>query len=233
MKRSLLMTSLVLGLALAACGGGGGGPDAPAGGDQPPAGGDTSSDDPVAQLQKISDGIQKDVDAILAPINGANDVIDGVTKLSADLKVSMKGKFDPKKFFGEVGKVVNGQDADLASLGLDADAQAKVTTQVQKLKDLVTAVKNIDQAAKDLGGKITDALPKLATLGPKALASVELTLKNPLASADKKKDAQAQKDKITGIIDGFKTKATQWQSDLTGLPAKAKEIPGKLAKLKP
>jgi predicted small secreted protein/cytochrome c556 len=237
MKRSVLVSSLVLALAtaLAACGGGSGsGGETPAGGgDTPAAGGDTSNDDPVAALQKISDDIQKDVDAIITPVTGAGDVISGVISLKTDIKVSATNKFDWKKFQVELVKVTNGQDADIASLKLDADSTAKITDRVGKLKDLIAATKNMDQAVKDLGQKITDALPKVLALGPKALAKAEVTLKNPFASAGDKAAAQANKDKITGIMDGFKVKATKWQADLTALPAKAKDIPNQLAKLKP
>jgi hypothetical protein len=232
MKRSFLMSALVLGLAtgMAACGGGAAGTDGPASPDGPKTD-DGSNDDPVVALQKISDGIQKDVDAIIAPIKDADAVLDAISKLPADIKASSKAKFDAKKLMAEAGKIVNGADADIDSLGLDADVKVKVTERFGKLKDLVAAVKNVDQAVKDLGSKITDALPKIPALGAKALAKAEVTLKNPLAGADSKKQAQADKDKITAIIDGFKTKASGWQSDLTALPAKAKDIPKKIASI--
>jgi hypothetical protein len=173
------------------------------------------------------------VDAIITPITGAGDVLDGfsVAKLNANLK-PQKGKLNVKLVMAQVVKVVNGADADVASLQLDADSTQKLTDQIQKLKDLISAVKNLDQNVKDLGSKIADAVTKSAPVAAKALASAQLTLKNPLAGADKKKDAQAQVDKINGIIDGLKTKADGWKNDLAGLAAKAKDIPAKLAALK-
>jgi hypothetical protein len=248
MKRSFLMSlasTLVLSVAvsaavgMAACGGTGTGGDTTTagGGDSDggtSGGGDTSStgDDPVAACQKISDDIQKDVDALITPITGAADVIGGVVSLKTDVKPTGKTKLDWKKLMVEVQKVVNGADADIASLQLDADSTAKITDRVTKLKVLITATKNYDQAAKDLGQKIVDGVPKIVKLAGPAIAKAELTLKNPFAKAADKADAQATKDKLGGLGDAFKAKVTKWQSDLAGLPAALKDIPKKLAALK-
>ena len=62
--------------------------------------------------------------------------------------------------------------------------------------------------------------------------SLENTAILPYAGGDAKKQAEADKAKIQGIIDGFKTKATQWQADITALPGKAKALPAKFAALK-
>jgi uncharacterized protein YoxC len=240
MKRSFLMPSLVLALAtaLAACGGASGDSNTPAssGGDSSSSGGgDSSADsgDPVAALQKMSDDLQKSVDAVITPITGAGDVLDGfsVAKLNTDLK-PQKGKLNVKLVMAQVVKVVNGQDADVASLQLDADSTTKLNDKIQKLKDLVSAVKNVDQNVKDVGAKIADAATKAPPLVAKALASAQLTLKNPLAGGDKKKDAQATMDKLNGIKDGFMSKLDGWKTDLAGLAAKAKDIPAKLSALK-
>jgi hypothetical protein len=244
MKRSFLTSlasSLVLSVAVgvAACGGGGGaGSDtaAHAGGDSDggtSSGGDTgSSDDPVASLQKMTDDLAASVDTVLSPITNAGPAIDGIVSIKTDIKVTGKTKLDWKKLMVEVQKVVNGGDADIASLQLDADSTAKITDRVTKLKALVTATKNWDQASKDLVQKITDTLPKIVATAPKALAKAELTLKNPFAKAADKADAQATKDKVGGIVDGFKAKATKWQADVVAAATTVKDIPKKLAALK-
>jgi hypothetical protein len=231
MKRSFLVSALVLALAspLAACGGGT--PDAKPEGSPDGAKPDDAGEDPIVALGKISDGVQKDVDAILQPIKDADAVLDAMGKLAADLKAA-KAKVDGGKLSGEIKKVVAGNDADIDSLGLDGDAKAKATERFQKLKDLVAAVKNVEQASKDLGSKIADALVKMPPLVAKAVGKAELTLKNPLAGGDSKKQAQADKDKVTKIFDDFKTKASQWQSDITSLATKAKDLPKKFAALK-
>src|SRR5262245_4341782 len=114
MKRSVLLTALFLALvAVPACGGGPsvpGGPDAPA---------DGGSDDPVVEIKKISDGIQAEVEGILSVVKNADAVIDGITKLPADIKAtSAKAKFDPKKLMAEAKKIVDTGDFNLDALGL-------------------------------------------------------------------------------------------------------------------
>ena len=203
MKSSFLMPSLVLALALAACGGSSGGsgettPDKPAG-DSTASSDSSSSDNPVATLQKMSDDLQKSVDAVISPITGAPDVLAGLApaKLTTDLKPT-KGKLNAKKVMAEIVKVVNGADADIASLQLDADSAKTLGDRIQKLKDLISAVKNVDQNVKDLTAKIADTATKAPPLVAKALASAQLTLKNPLAGGDKKKkDAQATMNSST------------------------------------
>ena len=50
---------------------------------------------------------------------------------------------------------------------------------------------------------------------------------NPLRRTAPEED----KKKITDIADGFKKKAEEWQKLITDMPAKAKEIPAKFAKI--
>jgi hypothetical protein len=237
MKRSFLMSALVLALAAAipACGGGaasGDGPKDPTtdgGGDK----GSSDSGDPVVDLKNLSDGIQKDIDALFDPIRNADAVLDSVGKLPADLK-AMKSKAQPKAVMAEVLKVVKdgGGDPALDALKLEDNAKAAVQDRIDKLKALMTSIKSMDDKVKDLGDRIKDALVKAPALGAKALAKIEITLKNPLAGGDAKKQAEADKATITGIVQGFKDKAAQWTKDLTDIPAKAKTLPAKLAALK-
>jgi hypothetical protein len=232
MKRSFLMSALVLSLSipLAACGGGGTETDKPPG--DPAGGGDNKggSDDPVVELQGISDGIQKDVDGIFQPIKDADAVLDSLGKLPADLKAA-KSKVDAKKVMAEISKVIGGGEAALDALKMDPEGAKIVGERVDKVKALVASIKDLDQKVADLGKKIGEAVPKIPAIGAKAIAKVELALKNPLAGADAKKKAEEDKTKIQGIIEGFKTKVTEWQKLLTDLPAKAKAIPDKLKAL--
>jgi hypothetical protein len=233
--RSSLMSALVLVLAstMVACGGGAAASgDAPKDGDSAKKDDDASSgtDDPVAQLQVISDGLQKQVDVVLQPIKDSDAVLDSLASLPKDLKTSLKSKVDPKKVMAEAKKILAGKAPDLDTLNLEPDAKAKVQERFDKLKALYDAVTNLDAAIKDLGTKISDAGTQIPQVGGKAIAKIQVTLKNPLASGDAKKKATDDKDKIQGIIDGFKTKATGWQKDMTDIPAKAKDLPTKWAK---
>jgi len=231
MKRSFLMSALVLALvaAMPACGGGGGsGEGAKTEGDAKQEGGE--SGDPVADLKTMSDGLQKEVDNLMQPFKEADATIDGVSKLPADLKAKVKGKFDPKKLMAEAKKLTETGDYDIKALGLEADGEALAKERFDKLKDLVTSVKTVDEKVKGLSDKIVDSVTKAPALVGKGLAKAEITLKNPLAGGDAKKKAEEDKKTLTGIGDSFKTKLDGWKTDVTGLPAKAKEIPPKFAK---
>ncbi len=237
MKRSFLMSALVLALAsslaVTACGGGGAGPDgAPAKDGDGAKKSETSNDDPVVELQLISDGLQKDVDAVLQPIKDFDGLLDSLGKLPADLKAAKsKAKPDLKKVMAELKKIVDGQDAALHALNLDEAVNGMVQERADKLKALVAATKNLDTAAKDLATKIADAVVKVPALGAKAIGKAELKLKAPFGvSAEDKAKAQADKDKVQGIIDGFKGKVAEWQKLITDLPGKAKDMPAKFAK---
>jgi hypothetical protein len=234
MKRSSLMSALVLVLASTVAGCGGGSVavsgDAPKDGDSAKKDDTGSSDDPVADLQNTSDGLQKQVDTVLQPIKDSDAVLDSLAALPKDLKTSLKSKVDPKKLMAEVKKIFAGKVPDIDSLNFDPDVKAKVQDRVDKVKALYDAVTNLDTAIKDLGSKIADAATSLPAAGTKALGKIELTLKNPLAGGDAKKKATDDKAKIQAIIDGFKTKVTGWQKDMTDIPVKAKDIPKKWAK---
>ncbi len=227
MKRSFLMSALVLALAAAmpACGGGGGTEGPKGEGDAKQEG--ESSGDPVADLKKMSEDLQKEVDAIMQPIKDADGILDGIGKLPGELKGKVKGKFDPKKLMAEAKKILDTGDYDIKALGLEAEAEGVVKERFDKLKGLIEYTKTIDDKVKALGDKIVDSITKVPALGGKAIAKIEVTLKNPLAGGDAKKKAEEDKKVLTGIIDGFKGKAEGWKNDVTGLPAKAKAIPEK------
>lgn len=233
MKRSFLMSALVLALAstmaMTACGGGGGSGE-PAKDGEAASKDEGSTGDPVADMQKISDDIQKDVDAILQPIKDVDALIESISKISADLKAA-KSKVDGKKVLLQLKVVVEGKDADLESLKLDEAGKGIVTERHDKLKALFKNLGEIDQKVKDLVTRVTEAAPKLAAAAAKSLPKLEAKIKAPFGvSAEDKKKAEEDKAKITAVVDGFKTKAAEWQKLLTDMPVKAKEIPGKFAK---
>jgi hypothetical protein len=234
MKRSFLMSALVLALssamAMTACGGGGGS-DQPAkdGETATKEGGGDSGGDPVAEATSISEGLQKAVDELFQPIKDADALIDSVTKLPADLKAA-KSKVDGKKVLAELKKILDGADPQTEALKLEDDAKKIVQERIDKLKALQKSITSMDQAVKDLGTKIADAATKIPAVGAKAVAKIEVALKNPLAGADTKKKAEEDKKKIEDLIKGFKDKVTEWQKLITDIPAKAKAIPEKFAK---
>jgi len=236
MKRSFLMSAIVLALAsslaVTACGGGSGegakdGDSAKKDGD---GGGDSDSGDPVETMQKISDGIQKDVDGVLQPIKDVDAIIDSITNLPKDLKAA-KSKADPKKILAEIKKAFEGGEASFDTLKLDETTNKIVVERVEKVKALVASIKDVDTKVKELVQKVTDAVPRIVAASAKALPKLEAKIKAPFGvSAEDKKKAEEDKKKLTDIVDGFKNKATEWQKLLTELPTKVKEIPTKFAK---
>ena len=236
MKRSVLMSALVLALAssmaVTACGGGSGegakdGDSAKKEGEE---GGGSSSGDPIEEMQKISEGIQKDVDAVLQPIKDVDALIESITSLPKDLKAA-KSKADAKKILAALKKVVDGGDAGLEALKLDEATGNIVKERHEKLKALFANIKEVDTKVKELVQRVTDAVPKIVAASAKALPKLEAKIKAPFGvSAEDKKKAEEDKAKLTGIVDDFKKKAEEWQKLLTELPTKVKEIPTKFAK---
>jgi hypothetical protein len=240
MKRSVLMSALVLGLASAmamtACGGGtpgaASGDDAKKDDSGGSSSGPASTGDPVADAKALSDNLQKEIDDAFQVIRDSDSVLDGIAMLPKDLKAA-KG-FNKAKLMVQVQLVVGGGDADIDSLGItDADAKQKVVDRVAKLKALVAAIKGADDTAKKILDDIAAAAPKIAANVAKALPGLQAKIKAPFGvSADDKAKATADMKTLTDIKDGFEVKVTAWKKDLTDLPTKAKTIPPKLAALK-
>ena len=231
MKRSVLMSALVLALAAAmpACGGGSGEPAKD--GDSANKEGASESGDPIVELKSISEGIQKDVDAVLQPLKDADAIIDSIANLPKEVKASGKAKLDTKKLMAEAQKIVNGEEPNLDALGLEAEGKAKVKERFDKLNVLVKNVKEMDTKLKELGTRIVDAVTKVPALGAKVVAKAQVKIKAPFGvSADDKKKAEQDMKDVEALVSGFKDKAAGWQKDIAEVPAKAKGIPEKFTK---
>lgn len=226
MKRSFLLSALVLALAAAmpACGGGSGeGPKDPS--DEKK---DEGSGDPIADLKASVDGIQKEIDDLFAPIKNAEAVIDGVAKLPADLKAKGKAKFDPKKLMAEAAKIVDGGEVNIDALGLEAEAKATVTERFDKLKALVASIKALPEKVAALPGKFEELPKKLAAAVP-AAAKAAAKAKAPFGvSAEDKKKAEEQVKMLEDYKTSIPQKIEGWKKDATDLPAKAKDLPAKM-----
>jgi len=228
MKRSFLLSALVLALAAAmpACGGGSGdGPKDPT--DEKKDEG--SSGDPVTDLKNVADGLQKEIDSLFEPIKNADAVIDGIAKLPADLKAKVKGKFDAKKLMAEASKIAAGEAFNIDALGLEGEAKTTVQERFDKLKALVDAIKALPDKVAALPGKIADAAKKVATTAPVAIGKAQAKMKVPFGvSAEDKKKAEEDVKTLEGIMKSFPEKADGWKKDLTDIPAKAKDLPNKM-----
>jgi hypothetical protein len=237
MMRSLSTSALVLALVvpLAACGGGGS--DPPKDPSDPAAGGGTetpSSGDPVADAQAVADDIQKAVDLIFQPIKDSDVLITSLGTLSADLKAA-KSKIDPKKALAEIKKATSGGTASVDALKAKDDDPGKAIVQdrIDKVKALFASLDGLDQKLKDLGQKITDGVPKITASVAKALPKLTAKISAPFGvSAEDKKKATEDKEKLTALVDSFKTKGAEWTKLIADLPVKAKALPDKFAAIK-
>ncbi|MFT3773838.1 MAG: hypothetical protein QM820_51365 [Minicystis sp.] len=224
MKRSLLLSALVL--ALAACGGSGAAGDGPK--DPTDEKKDEGSGDAVQDLKNVADGLQKEVDALFEPIKNADAVIQGIADLPKEIKAA-KSKADPKKLMAEAAKLVDGADANLEGIGLEGDLKTKVTERFDKLKALVTSIKTLPEKTAALPGKIADAAKKVATSGPAAIGKAKAKAMAPFGvSAEDKKKAEEDIKTIEGIVKSFPEKADGWKKDITDIPTKAKDLPAKM-----
>jgi hypothetical protein len=222
MKRSFLTSALVLALAAAmpACGGGGSGE-----GPQDPskAGSEESSGDPIASLKATSDGLQKEVDDLLAPLKNAQAVIDSVKSLPADLKAA-KGKVDQAKVKAEIKKVVEGGEAHIEFI-TDADTKAKVQKRIDDVKALVASINAFPEKSKALPEKLAEAVKKIATDVPAAVAKLGVKAKAPFGvSAEDKKKAEADIQTLTEMGKSWPTKIEGWKKDITDFGTKGPQL---------
>jgi len=226
MMRSFLMSALVLALASggAACSG----TNATGEGATTPEGGTEGSGDPIADLKTSVDAIQKDIDSLFEPIKNADAVIDGVAKLPTELKSSVKAKFDAKKLMAEAAKILDGAEPNLD--GFDAEIKAKVSDRFDKLKALVAAIKALPDKVAALPAKFEELPKKLLAAAP-AAAKAAAKAKAPFGvSAEDKKKAEADIATLEGYKTSIPEKIKGWKQDAIDVPAKAKDLPAKMAK---
>jgi len=228
MKRSVLLSALVLALAasMPACGGGTDAPKDPT--DEKKDGETASAGDPIADLKTSVDNIQKEVDSVFEPIRNADATIQGVSDLPKDLKAA-KSKADPKKLMAEAAKLVDGGEANLDSVtGLDPDLKTKVQAKFDAVKALVAAIKGLPDKVTALPAKF-DELPKKLVAAAPAAAKAAAKAKMPFGvSAEDKKKAEEDVKTLEGFKTTIPTKIDGWKKDITDMPAKAKDLPAKM-----
>lgn len=225
MKRSFLLSALVLALSAAACGGGAAGEGALSPSDEKKDEG--SSGDPIADLKISIDTIQKEVDSLFDPIKKADAVIQAVADIPKELKAA-KSKADPKKLMAEVAKLVDGGEINLDSLNLEGEVKAKVTERIDALKGLLTAIKTMPEKVAALPSKFEDLPKKLVAAAP-AGAKAAVKMKAPFGvSAEDKKKAEADIKMLEDYKTSIPAKIEGWKKDMTDIPAKAKDLPAKM-----
>lgn len=225
MKRSFLLSALVLALSAAACGGGATeGAKDPSDEKKDEAG----SGDPIADLKTSVDSIQKEVDSLFEPIKNADAVIQGVADLPKEIKAA-KSKADPKKLMAEAAKLAESGEFNLDGVaGLEGDLKAKVQERFDKLKALVASIKALPEKVGALPSKFEELPKKLVAAAP-AAAKAAAKAKMPFGVSDEdKKKANEQVALLEGFKNDIPKKIEGWKKDATDIPAKAKELPAKM-----
>jgi len=224
MKRSFLLSALVLALSAAACGGGAGEGAKDPSDEKKDEGG---SGDAIADLKTSVDTIQKEVDSLFEPIKKADAVIQAVADIPKELKAA-KSKADPKKLMAEVAKLVDGGEINLDAMNLEGEVKGKITERIDALKGLLTAIKTMPEKVQALPSKFEDLPKKLVAAAP-AAAKAASKAKAPFGvSAVDKKKAEESIKMLEDYKTSIPTKIEGWKKDATDIPAKAKELPAKM-----
>ena len=217
MRRSLLvLSSLVLGLSVIACGGGSEEPKTPA---------DKASAQvtPMEELKAIPKDLDAEVASLTKPIDDVQSIIDDLGAFpkkhgmaAADVMGMAKATFDS-------GKVEVSVNADVA-----AEAKAELEALLKRLNDTVIALKATPDKVAALTAKATTAMAKVPVLATKVSSSASVTVANPFGSADSKAKAQAEIDSVQQVQAETSKSISDVQSKVTGIPQMATAALAKL-----
>jgi hypothetical protein len=181
-----------------------------------------SDQNPVDELRGISDDLNKDVDAIMQPINDADSVATGIDDLAkkygiapSDLKAMGKTALDG----GEV----------TVSANIKPEAKDDVMALMAKIKAIGTGLTQTPDKVQALLAKLPAKLANVPVLYGKAQASLQVKANNPFGNADEKKKAKDDLASLDKIKTDTMTKVDGIKTQVTGLPQKATQA---LAKLK-
>jgi len=217
MRRSLLvLSSLVLGLSVIACGGGSEEPKTPA---------DKASAQvsPMEELQAIPKDLDAEVASLTKPVDDVQSIIDDLGAFpkkhgmaAADVMGMAKATFDN-------GKVEVNLKADVA-----AEAKAELEALLKRLNDTVIALKATPDKVAALTAKATTAAAKVPVLATKVSSSASVTVANPFGSADAKAKAQAEIDSVQKVQADTSKSISDLQAKVTGIPQMATAALAKL-----
>ncbi|MBX3200440.1 MAG: hypothetical protein KF850_14800 [Labilithrix sp.] len=217
MRRSLLvLSSLVLGLSVIACGGGSEEPKTPADKASAPV-------SPMEELKAIPADLDAEVASLTKPIDDVQSIIDELGAFpkkhglaAADVMGMAKATFDS-------GKVEMNLKADVA-----AEAAAELEVLLKRLNDTVIALKATPDHVAALTAKATAATAKVPLLATKVSSSASVTVANPFGSAEDKAKAQAEIDGVKQVQADTSKSISDVQAKVTGIPQMATAALAKL-----
>lgn len=219
MRTRLLVSSLVVGLSLAAFG--------CAHNNKDTSTAETTKADlsPIEELKAIPDDLDASVKDIMKPIDDTQSVIDQVTSLPKRYKLNAKDVMGMASASVQSGQVNVNFDAKAT---VADDAKAEVTAALTKLTDIVTGLKATPDKVAALGKKLATVSAKVPVLATRVTSESTVTLSNPLASADAKAKAQANIDGVKQIQGTVQASIKDTQAKISGIPAMATTALGKI-----
>lgn len=180
-----------------------------------------ASGDPITQLKTLNTNLKRAVDNFLRPIQSTDGAIEAIANIPRDL-AAMGVKVDRKRLMAEAHKILNGEEADIGSLGLEDRARQLVEERFDRLKRVVREISRIDENFKKLNELIANTAARVPTIGTKAIYQVDVVLHSPVATPAVKRRAEEEKQAVTEIVEELKGNLALWQKTLIELPAKAK-----------
>jgi hypothetical protein len=177
---------------------------------------------PVDELRGISDGLGKDVDAIVQPINDVDDVVKALDELPkkygmkpADLKVLAKSAYEG----GEIQ----------LSADIKPEAKDDVMALLTKIQGIGNGLKTTPDKVQALLAKLPGTVAKVPVLVGKAQASLTVKANNPFGNADEKAKAKSDLADLDKVKTDIMSKIETVKSQVTALPGKASQASAKIA----
>jgi hypothetical protein len=171
------------------------------------------------RIEDVLDRFRTRLDAAVWPIEHADETIDDVVALTNYLALPGKRKVAARRLVAEAGKVVAGQRASLASLGLDADLLEAATERFAALSALAAALRTAEATQDGLRAELAKTTAAASQAVTRMTARARATQRDPRAGADEKEAA----DERLRVVETMVADLPEWERRLGALD-RAKEI---------
>jgi hypothetical protein len=156
------------------------------------------------KAEELLDRLQRHVEAAVEPFDHAEQTISDIADLTKYLAQPGRRRVDAKRLMAEAAKVVAGQAAGLAQLGLDSDLLDAATERFARLGALTRALRAAPADQERLRGELAEAtstLSRLMRLRRNELIPAELDLRlteyrQRIDSLDRAREVQAKLDRM-------------------------------------
>jgi len=175
------------------------------------------------QLKGLSVDLQGQLDALMAPINEVDALVEQITSMPQRVGVDAKSLLGMAKATTE-----NGQIAISADFSADAAVRAEVEGVLAKLKGIVDGLKAIPQNTQALVAKAAEALVKVPALGIAVQSEATVKASNPFGKPEEKAQAQADLQSLAQVQADVQGTIQSVQQKVMELPALATSALAKL-----